>query len=117
MATWTSIELATAVLVRLGITPSGQSADARHVVDVSKAWDSIYPQLRRLGLAPWGAEAIEPEYQEPLSKFVSGEVYGLFGLTGAREATILRDAATGWRQIQEQSSADKMTVPVRVKYY
>ena len=117
MATWTSAQLATDVLKRLGVTGAGQSASAEDSAVVTDAWVSIHPQLRRLGLAPWGSGAIDEGAQQPLSKYVAGEVYGYWGFTGAREAQIVRDAATGFSQLTKQAAADRTALPVRPRFF
>jgi hypothetical protein len=101
MANWTAANLANAVLIRLGVLASGQTAEPEDSNIVTDAWESIYPYLQRHQLVPFTAGAIEEEYQEPLSKYVASKIYGNWGITGAREATILRDGNNGWIELQE----------------
>lgn len=117
MATWTAAQLADAVLKHLGIVGAGQSAAAEDTAIVTSAYASIYPQLRRHSLAPWGSGAIEEEYQEPLAKYVAGEVAIKFGFSGARLAEFKADGMDGWREMQEQASADRTELPVRARFF
>ena len=117
MATWTAADLADAVLKHLGIVSAGQSAAAEDTAIVTSAYTSLHPQLRRHSLAPWGSGAIEEEYQEPLTKYVAGEVAIKFGFSGGRLAEFKAEGREGWRQMQEQASADRTNVPVRARYF
>lgn len=117
MATWNATELAEGVLIQLGIVGAGQTPSAEDTKVVTDAWNSLYPQLQRFGLAQFASTAIDEEFQEPLVKWVAGQVYTKFGFTGAREASIVRDAVLGWTQIQEQAGADRTVVPVRPKFF
>ena len=115
MATWTAAQLATAVLRRLGVTGAGQTASAEDSAVVTDAWTSLHPYLRRHSLAQFGAGAIEEACQEPLAKWVAGQVYQHWGFTET-EAQILRAADEGWRQLREAQSADRTPLPGRAKY-
>lgn len=117
MATWNATELAEGVLIQLGVLAAGQTASAEDTKVVTDTWASIHPQLLRFGLAPFASTAIPVEFQEPLVKYVSGQVSAKFGLTGAREATIMREGMLGWTQIQEQAGADRTILPVRPDFY
>jgi hypothetical protein len=117
MATWTAAQLATAVCKRLGVVGLGQTAPAAYTSAVTDAYNSIYPQLRRHGLAPWASGAIEEEAQEPLSRYVAGEVASRFGLTGGTLAEYKADGIRGWQQLQEQASGDRTSLPSRPIYF
>lgn len=105
------------MLRRLGITGSGQSAAAEDADIVTDAWASIYPQLRRFGIAPWDDEAIEEEAQEPLSKYVAGQIAMQFGFSSGRLAEIKAESIEGFRQLREQSSSDKHPVRHRPEWF
>jgi len=117
MATWNATELAEGVLIQLGVLAAGQSATAEDTKVVTDSWNSIHPQLRRFGLAPFALAVIPEEFQEPLVKYVAGQVSAKFGLAGAREATVMREGMRGWTQIQEQVSADRTVLPTRPDYF
>lgn len=117
MATWTGTELRNAVLRRLGITGAGQSPAAEDASVVDGAWMSIYPQLRRKGLAPWASDAISEEAQEPLTKYVAAEVAPQFGLTGQRLAEVRQEGLGGHRQLEEQYAGDRTALTIRPRYF
>jgi hypothetical protein len=117
MATWNETELANAVLTQLGVLASGQSAAAEDAKVVTDTWSSVYQQLRRHQLAPFSSSAIDEEFQEPLAKYMAGQVYVKFGITGPREQSISADAMRGWQQLQEQAGSDKSVSSVRPRFY
>lgn len=117
MATWSASQLGTAVLERLTILAAGQTAAAEDLKIITDAWASIYPQLRRSGIALWPSTAIAEEFQEPLAKYVAGKVYSHWGFTGPREQTILREASIGWNELQEQAGTDRTYTSIRPDYF
>lgn len=117
MATWTSTNLANAVLENIGIKSAGQDAAAEDLLLITKLWASVYPQLRRLGLAPWGSEAIEEAFQEPLAKYMAGQALDKFVVTGARAQLLNAMADLGYKQLQEQAASDRSVAPIRPDYF
>ncbi len=117
MATWSANQLATATLKQMGVVGVGQSAPPEHTARVTTAWDSVYPQLRRLGIAQWTAGAIAEEAQRPLAKYMAGQVAVELGFTGQRLQAIMMDADTGWRELNEQAAGDRHQASKQFKDY
>jgi hypothetical protein len=106
MATWDATQLATATLQVLGIVGVGQTASAEHTKRVTDAWNSVYPQLRREGVAQWTSAAISEEAQRPLAKYMAGQLAVELGFTGARLQAIMFDAQAGWQELNVQAAGD-----------
>jgi len=107
MATWNATQLGTEVLKQLGILGSGQVASAEDLDRVSVAYASVYPQLRKLGFAPWSSAAIEEEAQLPLAKYLAGQCASSFGFSGQRLAEHKATAQEGWIELQECSAGER----------
>ena len=117
MATWDEAELANEVLRELGIVGRGQTAGAEDTEIVTTAFTSIYPQIRRQGLAPWPAAAISEGAQQPLAKYVAGQVASRFGFSGPSLAEKKLIGEEGRIELQEQAAGDKHTVTPKFKDY
>ena len=113
MANWTAAELAQAVLTRLGICGAGQTAAAEDAAIVTKSWESVYPQLRKLNLAPWGSSAIEEEAQTPLEKYMAGQVQSTFGIPEPEYSQRKHEAAEGFSELKAQYSQSRHAYPIR----
>ncbi len=107
MATWDATELATQVLIELGILASGQSAAAEDVGKITRVYPSIYRRLRRAGVAGWSSTAIVDGAQFPLAQYIAGEVASSFGFSGNRLIEMERKGASGWIGLQEAASGTK----------
>lgn len=117
MANWTDDDVINGALEHLGLKPSGQGASAEDFALVESAYNSIYPQLRRLGLAPWAIDSVEEEAQQPLAKYVASQVAVKFGFTGERLMAIKFDGDLGFRELQEQAAGDRANVPLKAYYF
>ena len=117
MANWTAAELAQAVLTRLGICGAGQSASAEDAAVVTKAWESIYPQLRKVSLAPFSSSAIEEEAQLPIEKYVAAQVQSTFGIPEPEASRRDMEARDGYAELKAQYSQSRQSFPIRQDDY
>lgn len=114
MATWTGVQLRNAVLEYLGIKGRGQSAPGEDATLVDGVYASLYPQLRKLGLAPFDDDTIPEWSQQPLVCVLAAECIPYYGFTGAREASLAAHAQKGFRQLEEQNEGDGTSLETRI---
>ena len=94
-----------------------RTASPEHTARVTDAWASVYPQLRRLGIAQWTSSAIDEGVQRPLARYMAGELAVEFGFTGPRLQAIMMEADMGWRQLNEQAAGDRHQASKKFKDY
>lgn len=117
MANWTDDDVVNGALEHLGIKPSNQSADAESFLTGTNCYASVYPQLRKMGLAPWASDSVEEEAQQPLAKYLAAQLAVKFGFTGERLMAIKFDGDLGLRELTEQAAGDRQVVPIRNNYF
>jgi len=116
MATWTKATLATRTLEHMGLIGEGQSASSEQQNRTEDLIDSIYPQLRKIGLAPFPTTAI-PEYaQQPLIKIIAGDLAFRYGFSGQRLIEWVQGKEEGRRELQRQLAPDPLHLPIRTRY-
>ena len=114
MATWTTAEWATASLVRLTIIGAGQTASAEdQLLAVSKA-NSLFPQLRRRGLAPFDADVIPEAAQDALEAMLADKLASSFGVTGERRAMLILEAKQAKIDLAAWIASEKPRLPIEV---
>jgi hypothetical protein len=111
----TRAELAVAVLKRLAVLGAGDSADADDSALVLQKFDTIYPQLRKLGLAPFSSTSIDAWAEGPMVKIIAAEVGPEFGWA---DRTQLLE---GWRrqgenELSKQIQNEARNRPVKAEY-
>jgi hypothetical protein len=117
VATWTSADLAEAVLRHLGILGAGQSASPEDTAVVTDAWPSLFRELRERGVAPWREEAIGVDAQHAVKKWVAAEVMDPFHLDPAVEDRVRAAGERALQKLYLMARSHRTTRPIRVKYY
>lgn len=113
MADKTRDEMITQVLRRLGILGQGQTAPSNLSTIVGDVIDSVHPQYRKRGLAPFATSAFPDWSQEPFAKIFAREAAPYFGKRG--DAAIISDGAMGDRELAEQMQGRRNALPTRIK--
>jgi hypothetical protein len=111
----TRAEFAVAVLKRLAVLGAGDSADADDSALVLQKFDTVYPQLRKLGLAPFSSTAIDAWAEGPMVKIVAAEVGPEFGWS---DRTQLLEAwrSQGEHELRAQVQASLRNHHVKAEY-
>ena len=113
--TMTKAELATAVLRRLAVIGGNEAADASDLDVVTDAIDSIYPQLRKLGLAPFSVDSIDSWAERPMVKIVAAEIGPEFGHTDPMKNEF--EAKKGRQELAEQMTAQRRRMPTKARFF
>lgn len=110
----TKAELATAVLKRLSVIGAGEEAEADDQAVVEEAIDSIYPQLRKLGLAPYAVSSIDEWAQRPLIKIVAADIGPEFGHRDPMKNEL--EHKKGMRELRRQMIANRRNIPTKADF-
>lgn len=111
----TKTQLAAAVLKRLAVIGNSESADADDAALVTGIYDSIYPQLRKLEIAPFSATSIDAWAERAIVKIVAAEAGPEFGW--ADRAQILELwKRQGMKELYEQTANKPRPTPVKADY-
>jgi hypothetical protein len=111
----TKAELATAVLKRLTVIGSGETADADDQALVEEAIDSIYPQLSKLGLAPFSVDSIDDWAERPMIQIVAAAVGPEFGYRD--QAYNANEDRAGRNELKRQTAAHSRNIPTKAQYF
>ena len=115
---WSMSQLATDVLAKLVVTPTGQPPASEDLLYVQQVYSSRHANLRTDGLAPWGINSIPTEAQQAVSRIVAAECCDAFGITGQRKVEIDSMAQTaGWAVLRREYAAEPKRLPIRARYY
>lgn len=117
MATWSQAEWVQASLERLGIVGAGEAPSAEDTDLVTEVSDSLYPQLRTEGLAPFAVSAISEWAQQPFAKLLAYEAKDYFGITGQRAQILAAGAVEGRRELSRQMQGGRRNLRVKAKFY
>lgn len=117
MSTWTKAQWATAALRRLGIVSAGNAApSAQQQLAESKA-DSLFPQLRRKGLAPFAVATIPEGAQDPLEALLAEKLASSFGVSAERRVIVAEEARQARKDLASYLASDPSPVPTEVDNY
>lgn len=118
MANWTKTSLINGSLEAVGAKPAGQAASAEDQATAEAVIDSVFDQLRYIGLVSFSVEAI-PEYaQQPLKKIMAYELAASdFDVSDAKFARLERGEIKARRQLQTQAEKSKDGTQVRKTYF
>lgn len=87
----------------LGLLRFGQSLQPQDDTRISAAYDEVYEQLKKDGLATWASTASVPAQIVPfMVVLVAQNCQGGFGISAARKAEILLDAGENGENARTQ---------------
>ncbi len=105
----------------LGLLRLGQSLKPDDDTRITSAYDEVYEQLKKDGLATWTSTASVPAQIVPyMAVLIAQNCQGVFGISAARKAEILLDAGENGEnartQIRKLASQDYASQDEPVDY-
>ena len=113
--TMTKTNLATAVLQRLGVIGTGETPDANDAALVTTRYESLYPQLRKIGLAPFSETSIDTWAETGVTKIVAAECGPEFGWSDRIQLLELW-RNQGKKELREQVAMEPRNHEIRAHY-
>lgn len=117
MADWTQADWANKTLVYLTVAPAGVTPPADDTNTATEVSQSVYEQMRKLGLAPFAVSAVPEWAQQPLKKILAYELAPEFGISGQRLAELQNGAAKGVKELRQQCAGYRHPIPAKARFY
>ncbi len=91
----------------LGILQLGQALQSQDATRIESAYDEVYAQLKKDGLAVWASSGNTPDEITPhVSALVAENCAGVYGLSSERFQRVVFAASKGKREIRKYATQD-----------
>ena len=101
----------------LGILMLGQTLAAQHATRITSAYEEVYAQLKKDGLATWASTGEVPDELVPhMSALVADSCVLQYGVSPERHARIKAAALEARREIRKYTSPDYPSMEDAVDY-
>ena len=99
----TRTELASRVMVRMGVLDAGENPTPKEANDVIDVMNSVYLSLKERGRIHWSLDAIPTQFIDPFINVVADRASPDFGIN---DATLNQRAQLGLKEIFALSARD-----------
>lgn len=117
MATITRADIVSRALEHIGVKSATQSATAEDAKLAGEVFDSVYYRFRKLGLAPFATSAIPEWAQGSFRRIVAAELAPVFGISGQRLSEFVAEKIAARKELAEQVTGYRHSVPIKTRYY